>query len=42
MKVLRLAETYPVRDVSVEAPEMETIVRDACERSATGKRLEDE
>jgi ABC-2 type transport system ATP-binding protein len=40
--IIRLAEKYPVRDVSVEDPEIEAIVRDIYERSASGKRLEGE
>lgn len=40
--ITRLAEKYPVRDVSVEDPEIEAVVRDIYERSATGKRLEGE
>jgi len=38
--IIELARKYPVRDVSVEEPEIEAIVREIYERLATGERLE--
>ena len=37
--IIEMAKKYPVRDVSVEEPEIEAIVREIYERSATGERL---
>jgi len=38
--IIELARKYPVRDVSVEEPEIEAVVREIYERLATGERLE--
>ena len=38
--ITELAQKYPVKDISVEEPEIEAIVREIYERSATAERLE--
>ena len=38
--ITELAQKYPVRDISVEEPEIEAVVREIYERSAIGERLE--
>jgi ABC-2 type transport system ATP-binding protein len=38
--ITELARKYPVKDISVEEPEIEAIVRGIYERSAAGERLE--
>ena len=38
--ITELAQRYPLKDISVEEPEIETIVREIYERSAIGERLE--
>ena len=38
--ITELAQKYPVRDISVEEPELEAILREIYERSAIGERLE--
>jgi len=38
--ITELAQRCPVRDISIEEPEIEAIVREIYERSATGERLE--
>ncbi len=38
--ITALAQKYPVKDISIEEPEIETIVREIYERSAIGERLE--
>jgi ABC-2 type transport system ATP-binding protein len=38
--ITELAQKYPVKDISVEEPEIETIVREIYERSAISERLE--
>ncbi|MDY6875782.1 MAG: ATP-binding cassette domain-containing protein [Chloroflexota bacterium] len=37
--ITALAQKYPVKDISIEEPEIETIVREIYERSAIGERL---
>ena len=38
--ITELAQKYPVKDISVEEPEIEAIVREIYERPATAERLE--
>jgi ABC-2 type transport system ATP-binding protein len=40
--ITELAARYSIRDISVEEPEIEAIVREIYERSATGESLPDE
>jgi ABC-type uncharacterized transport system ATPase subunit len=40
--ITELVAKYPVRDVSVEEPEIKAIVRDIYEHSVPGERLEDQ
>ncbi|MEE9616923.1 MAG: hypothetical protein V3T90_07950, partial [Anaerolineae bacterium] len=38
--ITELAQRYPLKDISIEEPEIETIVREIYEHSAIGERLE--